>query len=46
VEEDGKWSPTENVKVVLRCCHHHCYKSSPLWSFVREGLSRLMFSYG
>jgi hypothetical protein len=28
-----------NVKVILRHFHRHYYKSSPLWFFVKEGLS-------
>jgi hypothetical protein len=30
---------TPNVEMVLRHFHRHCYKSSPLWFFIREGLS-------
>jgi hypothetical protein len=29
----------EPVEVVLRHFHQHCFKSSPLWFFIGEGLS-------
>jgi hypothetical protein len=38
VPRHGTYEPVA-IKVVLRHFHQHCYKSSPLWFFVGEGLS-------
>jgi hypothetical protein len=40
--------PTEatTIEVILRHFHRYCYKSSPLWFFVGEGLSLSDASYG